>query len=126
MRCPMCRARQSNRPSETGGQMPAHERNYMEVDLFGDKPAPSDAEDTSAYLRISDLIAELQAIKAKHGDLLITQERNRGGVRFYPSAQNQYEYAVCLRYIKPREKRDRILYYSPINQALGEKVLSIR
>lgn len=27
---------------------------------------------------------------------------------------------------KPREKRDRILYYSPINQALGEKVLSIR
>ena len=26
MRCSMCRARQSNRPSETGGQMPAHER----------------------------------------------------------------------------------------------------
>lgn len=40
----------------------------MEVDLFGDKPAPSAAEDTSAYLRISDLIAELQAIKAKYGD----------------------------------------------------------
>ena len=48
--------------------MPAHERNRMEVDLFGDKPAPSAAEDTSAYLRISDLIAELQAIKAKYGD----------------------------------------------------------
>ena len=40
----------------------------MEVDLFGDKPAPSAAKDTSAYLRISDLIAELQAIKAKYGD----------------------------------------------------------
>ena len=41
----------------------------MEVDLFGDKSAPSAAKDTSAYLRISDLIAELQAIKAKYGEV---------------------------------------------------------
>ena len=80
MRCSMCRARQRNRPSETGGQMPAHERNRMEVDLFGDKPAPSAAEDTSAYLRISDLIAELQAIKAKYGEVAAAALAAKAGV----------------------------------------------
>ena len=70
--------------------------------------------------RISDLISQLEKLKAEHGDLVITHNYLRGGV----SDVDLTEFKVA--YIRPKEKRERILAYRIGTHQVGDlKVLRI-
>lgn len=70
--------------------------------------------------RISDLISHLEKLKAEHGDLVITHNYLRGGVRDIDLT----EFKVA--YIRPKEKREKILAYrTGIHQVGDLKVLRI-
>ena len=70
--------------------------------------------------RISDLISQLEKLKAEHGDLVITHNYLRGGVRDIDLTE------VKVAYIRPKEKREKILAYRiGINQVGDLKVLRI-
>ena len=70
--------------------------------------------------RISDLIIQLEKLKAEHGDLVITHNYLRGGVRDIDLTE------VKVAYIRPKEKREKILAYRiGIHQVGDLKVLRI-
>ena len=70
--------------------------------------------------RISDLISQLEKLKAEHGDLVITHNYLRGGVRDIDLTE------VKVAYIRPKEKREKILAYRiGIHQVVDLKVLRI-
>ena len=70
--------------------------------------------------RISDLISQLEKLKAEHGDLVITHNYLRGGVRDIDLTE------VKVAYIRPKEKREKILAYRiGIHQVGDLKVLRI-
>ena len=70
--------------------------------------------------RISDLISQLEKLKAEHGDLVITHNYLRGGVRYIDLTE------VKVAYIRPKEKREKILAYRiGIHQVGYLKVLRI-
>ena len=70
--------------------------------------------------RISDLISQLEKLKAEHGDLVITHNYLRGGVREIDLTE------VKVAYIRPKEKREKILAYRiGIHQVGDLKVLRI-
>lgn len=70
--------------------------------------------------RISDLISQLEKLKAEHGNLVITHNYLRGGVRDIDLTE------VKVAYIRPKEKREKILAYRiGIHQVGDLKVLRI-
>ncbi|HEZ5853884.1 TPA: head morphogeneis protein [Neisseria lactamica] len=70
--------------------------------------------------RISDLISQLEKLKAEHGDLVITHNYLRGGVKDIDLTE------VKVAYIRPKEKREKILAYRiGIHQVGDLKVLRI-
>lgn len=70
--------------------------------------------------RISDLISQLEKLKAEHGDLVITHNYLRGGVKDIDLT------GVKVAYIRPKEKREKILAYRiGIHQVGDLKVLRI-
>ena len=70
--------------------------------------------------RISDLISQLEKFKAEHGDLVITHNYLRGGVKDIDLTE------VKVAYIRPKEKREKILAYRiGIHQVGDLKVLRI-
>ena len=70
--------------------------------------------------RISDLISQLEKLKAEHGDLVITHNYLRGGVKDIDLTE------VKVAYIRPKEKRERILAYRIGTHQVGDlKVLRI-
>ena len=70
--------------------------------------------------RISDLISQLEKLKAEHGDLVITHNYLRGGVKDIDLTE------VKVAYIRPKEKREKILAYRiGIHQVVDLKVLRI-
>ena len=70
--------------------------------------------------RISDLIIQLEKLKAEHGDLVITHNYLRGGVKDIDLTE------VKVAYIRPKEKREKILAYRiGIHQVSDLKVLRI-
>ncbi|HEZ5543642.1 TPA: head morphogeneis protein [Neisseria meningitidis] len=70
--------------------------------------------------RISDLISQLEKLKAEHGDLVITHNYLRGGVKDIDLTE------VKVAYIRPKEKREKILAYRiGIHQVSDLKVLRI-
>ena len=70
--------------------------------------------------RISDLISQLEKLKAEHGDLVITHNYLRGGVKDIDLTE------VKVAYIRPKEEREKILAYRiGIHQVGDLKVLRI-
>lgn len=70
--------------------------------------------------RISDLISQLEKLKAEYGDLVITHNYLRGGVKDIDLTE------VKVAYIRPKEKREKILAYRiGIHQVGDLKVLRI-
>ena len=70
--------------------------------------------------RISDLISQLEKLKAEHGDLVITHNYLRGGVKDIDLTE------VKVAYIRTKEKREKILAYRiGIHQVGDLKVLRI-
>lgn len=57
--------------------------------------------------RVSDLIKELQEIETEYGDLPVTYEGRRGGVKFIGAGEE----AVSLKFMKYPAPRERVLSY---------------